>query len=334
MKISLAVKAKNHFLAQFLAENNMNQSELAEQIGITPSVIGDILNFKWIPTSRRAPLTTKKIEKFFNMPIEDIIPPELTQEAAAELSKSYLIEKEVDITYLPSLNSLQIPYEEDFKDPLLHGTIVKVLDSLTPREAQVLKGRFGIDTDEKTLDELGKEMNIHRERVRQIEAKALRKLKHPSRLRILAVSQKYSSSIRDYEPRKADICFHCIYLTEPVRIDKRWNKDEYGQCNMQRDHRWYFDTCGYFLKPHKDIDLLPVLYYRRQDKTDMYFWKIYERRQITICDRDRRVRGIPEVIKLIKEPVATIDRWHKDKKLAMDSLHEALQGMLDKLSTE
>lgn len=55
------------------------------------------------------------------------------------------------------------------------------LDQLVPREATVLRRRFGIDCDEHTLEEVGKEFDVTRERIRQIEAKALRKLRHPIR---------------------------------------------------------------------------------------------------------------------------------------------------------
>ena len=58
----------------------------------------------------------------------------------------------------------------------------EVLDSLTPREAKVLRMRFGIEmSTDHTLEEVGKQFDVTRERIRQIEAKALRKLRHPSR---------------------------------------------------------------------------------------------------------------------------------------------------------
>jgi len=71
-------------------------------------------------------------------------------------------------------------------DAALHGSmrgVVKdVLDSLTPREAKVLRMRFGIEmSTDHTLEEVGKQFDVTRERIRQIEAKALRKLRHPSR---------------------------------------------------------------------------------------------------------------------------------------------------------
>lgn len=79
--------------------------------------------------------------------------------------------------------------DEDASEPseaasftLLKEQLVDVLSTLTPREEKVLKLRFGIeDGRTRTLEEVGKEFNVTRERIRQIEAKALRKLRHPSR---------------------------------------------------------------------------------------------------------------------------------------------------------
>ena len=79
--------------------------------------------------------------------------------------------------------------DEDASEPaeaasftLLKEQLIEVLATLTPREEKVLKLRFGIeDGRTRTLEEVGKEFNVTRERIRQIEAKALRKLRHPSR---------------------------------------------------------------------------------------------------------------------------------------------------------
>ena len=79
--------------------------------------------------------------------------------------------------------------DEDASEPseaasftLLKEQLTEVLSTLTPREEKVLRLRFGIeDGRTRTLEEVGKEFNVTRERIRQIEAKALRKLRHPSR---------------------------------------------------------------------------------------------------------------------------------------------------------
>ncbi len=69
---------------------------------------------------------------------------------------------------------------------LLHEQLLEVLETLTDREQKVLKLRFGLDDGRpRTLEEVGREFNVTRERIRQIEAKALRKLRHPSRSRKL-----------------------------------------------------------------------------------------------------------------------------------------------------
>ena len=72
---------------------------------------------------------------------------------------------------------------------LMKEQLLEVLDTLTPREEKVLRLRFGLDDGhQRTLEEVGKEFKVTRERIRQIEAKALRKLRHPSR----------SKKLRDY----------------------------------------------------------------------------------------------------------------------------------------
>ena len=65
---------------------------------------------------------------------------------------------------------------------MLKEQLAEVMSTLTPREAKVLRLRFGLDDGKaRTLEEVGKEFDVTRERIRQIEAKALRKLRHPSR---------------------------------------------------------------------------------------------------------------------------------------------------------
>ena len=71
--------------------------------------------------------------------------------------------------------------EEAVVDVQMQKLVREQVDSLTSREATVIRRRFGIDCGEHTLEEVGKEFGVTRERIRQIEAKALRKLRHPSR---------------------------------------------------------------------------------------------------------------------------------------------------------
>ena len=79
-----------------------------------------------------------------------------------------------------------IPPAEEALRELLKDQLSEVLSELSFRERRVITLRFGLENDRpQTLEEVGKEFNVTRERIRQIEAKALRKLRHPSRSRKL-----------------------------------------------------------------------------------------------------------------------------------------------------
>ena len=86
---------------------------------------------------------------------------------------------------LLELHLQERPVRHSYCCPLLEATR-SILGGLTPREAKVLRMRFGIDMNtDHTLEEVGKQFDVTRERIRQIEAKALRKLRHPSRSELL-----------------------------------------------------------------------------------------------------------------------------------------------------
>ena len=125
--------------------------------------------------------TPEEIAAEMNMPVERV--REILKIAQEPVSLETPIGEEED-SHLGDF----IP-DEDASEPseaasytLLKEQLVDVLSTLTPREEKVLKLRFGIeDGRTRTLEEVGKEFNVTRERIRQIEAKALRKLRHPSR---------------------------------------------------------------------------------------------------------------------------------------------------------
>ena len=71
--------------------------------------------------------------------------------------------------------------EKELEDKEAAEVVNEMLETLTPREARVLRMRFGIGCNEHTLEEAGQVLDVTKERIRQIEAKAMRKMKHPSR---------------------------------------------------------------------------------------------------------------------------------------------------------
>ena len=96
----------------------------------------------------------------------------------------------IDEMTLEDLDSISTSLETDFDDfwnyNILKEEIKSVLLTLQEREQEVLELRFGlVDGTSHTLEEVGKKFNVTRERIRQIEAKALRKLRHPSRAKKL-----------------------------------------------------------------------------------------------------------------------------------------------------
>ena len=109
--------------------------------------------------------------------------------AKEPISLELAVGDEGDATLGDSIeDTLNIPPMEAAMQSNLRAIVCKLLEGLSAREAKVLRMRFGIDmSSDHTLDEVGKQFNITRERVRQIEAKALRKLKHPSRAEQLRV---------------------------------------------------------------------------------------------------------------------------------------------------
>ena len=123
-------------------------SELAEKMGVTEEKVREIQKIAQDPISLEKPIGEEEDSHLGDF-IEDEKTVTPTDDVAAKM----------------------------LKEQLLH-----VLDTLTPREEKVLRLRYGIDDGKsRTLEEVGKEFNVTRERIRQIEAKALRKLRHPSR---------------------------------------------------------------------------------------------------------------------------------------------------------
>ena len=122
--------------------------EIANEMGMPVEKVRDILKIAQEPVSLETPIGEEE-----DSHLGDFIPDEDASEPSEAASFSLLKEQ-----------------------------LMEVLETLTPREKKVLELRFGIvDGRTRTLEEVGKEFNVTRERIRQIEAKALRKLRHPSR---------------------------------------------------------------------------------------------------------------------------------------------------------
>jgi RNA polymerase primary sigma factor len=127
--------------------------ELAEQVGILPHKVDWMMRVSWLPLSLESPINEDEEDAELGMFVEDDITPTPIQSAYSKL---------------------------------LSEKIQEVLDTLPPREARILRLRFGLENGRSyTLEEVGQKFGLTRERIRQIESKALRRLRHPRRSRQL-----------------------------------------------------------------------------------------------------------------------------------------------------
>lgn len=132
----------------------------------------------------REPLP-EEIAKEMNMPVERV--REIQKISQEPVSLETPIGEEEDSHLGDFVEDDHVPTPSEAASfTLLREQLGEVLDTLTDREQKVLRLRFGLDDGrQRTLEEVGREFNVTRERIRQIEAKALRKLRHPSRSRKL-----------------------------------------------------------------------------------------------------------------------------------------------------
>ena len=129
--------------------------------------------------------TPEELAKELDMPVERV--REIMKISQDPVSLETPIGEEED-SHLGDFiqdNNVEVPADAATYT-LLHEQLMEVLSTLTEREQKVLRLRFGLDDGRpRTLEEVGRQFNVTRERIRQIEAKALRKLRHPSRSKVL-----------------------------------------------------------------------------------------------------------------------------------------------------
>lgn len=129
--------------------------------------------------------TTKEIAKKLKMSVEEVENLMQISQHPTSLSTPVGDDKETSLEQFISDNNQPTLYDTVSRE-LLKDALQEVLETLSPRERKVLEMRFGLkDGRVRTLEEVGKEFRVTRERIRQIEAKAIRKLRHPTRARKL-----------------------------------------------------------------------------------------------------------------------------------------------------
>ena len=130
-----------------------NNEELAKEMNLPPAKVDWMMRVSWLPLSLESPINDDEEDSELGMFVEDNLTPTPIQSAYSKL---------------------------------LRDKIEAVLETLPPREARILRLRFGLENGHTyTLEEVGQKFGLTRERIRQIESKALRRLRHPRRSRQL-----------------------------------------------------------------------------------------------------------------------------------------------------
>ena len=187
MKIRAILRFRNEDLTRKrLIAGFERQEDLANFLGICTSIVSEWETFRNYPETKEL---IKALECALNCEIDEIFPPEFIKAIEEKIGIS--LERIIDVKQLPEytrgeflLPSPEAVYELKERTK----SIKECFKLLTEREAKVLKLRFGLaehEGYEHTLEEIGNIMRGTRERVKQIETKALIKLKHPSRSKLL-----------------------------------------------------------------------------------------------------------------------------------------------------
>jgi RNA polymerase sigma factor (sigma-70 family) len=201
MEVVLKAQFKNGLLYKAVQKCG-NQSKLASYLRVGPSVIGKWLNFQDTPNFRKPKSQAhkeryqewdEKLIQLIGYGLEEIFPDELEkhksvlkERAKFEAVLEMPIERLIEAGAVPKLP----PAPDSFIDSLDREKIVaEVLRTLTPREEKVIRLLYGLDGEELTFEDVGQHFAVTRERIRQIEAKALRKLRMTERRKLLRLCQ-------------------------------------------------------------------------------------------------------------------------------------------------
>jgi len=178
--IRVEMKFKNNLILAMMEEAGFKTvAELSRAVKVGQNSLGKLINMRILPTKRDGSwaIAVTRLADFFKRSPEDLF-SEFQQEHALEKNCTYAE------LYFSEVQALLAEDQAQLLDPVTamevheqHGILEGMLSTLTPREQKVLRARFGFDGPEMTLEEIAKATDVTRERIRQVEAGALRKLR-------------------------------------------------------------------------------------------------------------------------------------------------------------
>ncbi len=182
------IKVRNNRILERIQKSGYSSlTQFCKAIDVSYGSLSKIINLKEGIYTKRGNIRPNviKISKIFGCDPSDLF-SEAQEMMELKTNKTFKLVSDAEVEVLLEnknkdlIEPDEVLYELQFKENL-----DSVLDTLTPREVKVLKLRFGIDDDEHTLAEIGCMFDVTANRIRQIEQKALRKLRHPSRSEML-----------------------------------------------------------------------------------------------------------------------------------------------------
>lgn len=188
MEVVLIAKLRNGPMVRYREQHKVSQTVAAKRAGVSQKAWWTLECMKFADAGTE---TMCRVAAFLDITAEELCPEELRSDCVGIQRYFY---REVEARRLLAANAserllLPAPDTGDGDDALareLAGEAIgKVLQTLTYREREILKMRFGLDGPAFTLEEVGKVFKVTRERIRGLEAKAIRKLQHPVRTRQL-----------------------------------------------------------------------------------------------------------------------------------------------------
>lgn len=190
MKIGIQIKLINNYVKEAIeAQGCTSVADFCKKHKLSPTTIGAYLNLRRTPGVRKNSRIKwiKKLEKAFKCPIDYLFPEGLGEQLGTGPKTKFYFTKDVEFIPLEQVPSKFLTYEDtNFPgQDNLESEVQDVLSILTEQEQKVVRGTWGINCPKKTLEKVGEELNVCRERVRQIGDKALKKLRHPMRVRQL-----------------------------------------------------------------------------------------------------------------------------------------------------
>jgi RNA polymerase sigma factor (sigma-70 family) len=221
----LEVKVRNANILRLMESRGIESvSELCRNAGTDNRAFGDVINLKRSPVNKKGewtPCVLKVCEYLFVMPSDlfsqEQMTPLKTNKSSVDLGFEDISRMLDDPTQDPSLR---------LERQDIVGAVGTVLEDLTEREKKVINLRFGIDGKEHNLMEVADIFGVSCERVRQIEAKALRKLRHPTRSQPLLLAtdpeeyEKNEERIRESERWAEEIRVDRERLAEERRVNR------------------------------------------------------------------------------------------------------------------